>query len=89
MIMATLIAVYKNGRCVRRCDKRCYGAVHEDCDCCCGGMNHAQGRTKAENNTYDQIERITTYAHKTWGDDIDVLSKVNARQLDLPLMGGV
>ena len=83
--MATLIAVYRNRRCIGRCDARCYGAKHGDCTCVCGGMNHAQGRTRAENNTYKHISEITNYNHQTYGDSIDVLSKVNAFQMELGL----
>lgn len=49
----------------------------------CGGMNHAQGRTTAENNTYQHITDITRYNLQTYGDSIDVLSKVKAYQLGL------
>lgn len=42
--MATMIAVYKgDGRCVGRCDAKCYDARHNDCHCICGGKNHGKG----------------------------------------------
>jgi hypothetical protein len=51
----TLIAVYNNDGCVGRCDERCYGATHPDCDCVCGGKNHGVGLSKATDNTQAQF----------------------------------
>lgn len=48
--MTTLLAVYEGGRCVRRCDARCYGARGSHCECCCGGANHGAGRSRAIEN---------------------------------------
>lgn len=81
--MATLIAVHNSEGCVGRCDARCYGATHEDCNCVCGGINHGVGEQKARNNTYDMIEQIQNYCEQTYGQEIDLLCKVNARQLEL------
>jgi len=49
--MATLIAHYANGRCIGRCDAKCYEAVNPVCDCICGGLNHGAGLKKAIGNT--------------------------------------
>lgn len=32
---------------VGRCDAKCYAATEPDCDCCCGGANHAKGLEQA------------------------------------------
>lgn len=61
--MATLIAVYLGRMCVNRCDQKCYGArtPRDNCECICGGMNHAVGLVRAEANTrassQDWVER--------------------------------
>ena len=49
--MTTLIAVYNSEGCVGRCDARCYDAAEPDCDCICGGRNHAAGKQQAIENT--------------------------------------
>lgn len=49
--MTTLIAVYNSVGCVGRCDAKCYDAIHQHCDCICGGMNHGAGRLRAAANT--------------------------------------
>lgn len=53
--MATLISVYSNGKCIGRCDERCYNAEHDHCECICGGKNHGVGYKKAVGNTREQI----------------------------------
>lgn len=47
----TLISVHNSSGCVGRCDARCYGAKHTDCDCVCGGSNHGKGEAQAVQNT--------------------------------------
>lgn len=55
--MTTLIAAYDSqGRCIGRCDAKCYDADHPDCDCLCGGRNHGAGRQKATENTRQFFE---------------------------------
>lgn len=49
--MATAIAVYNSEGCVGRCDARCHDAVHDDCGCICGGMNHGKSRAEVVANT--------------------------------------
>ena len=50
--MTTLIAVYSgDGTCLGRCDARCYNAAHANCQCICGGRNHAAGKDQAMDNT--------------------------------------
>lgn len=45
--MATVLAVYKNGKCVGRCDGRCHNAAGDRCHWVCGGLMHGQGEEKA------------------------------------------
>jgi hypothetical protein len=47
----TLIAVYKDDKCVGRCDARCYNAKGESCKCVCMGTNHGKGFDEARSNT--------------------------------------
>jgi hypothetical protein len=47
----TLIAIYKEDKCVGRCDARCYNAKGEDCHCICQGTNHGKGFDIARANT--------------------------------------
>lgn len=85
--MVTLLAVYNSEGCVGRCDKRCYDATCEDCTCICGGINHAVGEVQAGNNTLDMMKNIQNYVEQTYGAQVDLLCKVNARQLALPGIG--
>lgn len=55
--MVTLISWATSGGETGRCDAKCYNAAEDECDCCCGGMNHAAGREQAEQNTLDMAER--------------------------------
>jgi hypothetical protein len=59
--MATLIAVYKQGKCIGRCDAKCYAGKHPHCDCICGGANHGVGLKQASDNTQEMVE--------SWIDD--------------------
>ena len=45
-----------------RCDARCYGATHPDCDCVCRGMNHGKGLRQAADNT----QRLADQWVDTW-----------------------
>jgi hypothetical protein len=54
----TLIVVKDKDKVVRRCDKRCYDAKHEDCDCVCGGINHGKGFDAAQKNVADHFQAI-------------------------------
>lgn len=56
--MATLIRVFKNGKCVGRCDASCYNAKHEKCVCCCGGKNHGKGHDRAIENTREMVSEL-------------------------------
>lgn len=47
----TLIAIYKEDKCVGRCDARCYNAKGDDCHCVCKGTNHGKGFDLARANT--------------------------------------
>lgn len=54
--MTTLIAVYdSSGRCIGRCDARCYNAEEPKCECICGGRNHGKGLQKALDNTREWL----------------------------------
>ena len=41
----------------RKCDKRCYDAKHENCNCVCGGLNHQKGEREARNKTIELSEK--------------------------------
>lgn len=63
--MATLIAIYTGRICVGRCDAKCYAAKPGRCNCICGGKNHAQGETKALENTREHCQEwLAEYAKK-------------------------
>lgn len=47
----TLIAIYKDDKCVGRCDARCYNAKGEVCHCICQRTNHGKGYDEARANT--------------------------------------
>lgn len=50
--MPTLISVITaDGRCLGRCDARCYDATPGACHCICGGRNHAVGLRAAAANS--------------------------------------
>ena len=83
--MTTLLAVYNSEGCQGRCDARCYDAIHEECACCCGGLNHAVGQVKAQNNTIDMLDSMINFCKQTYGERVDILSNVIARQMELPL----
>ena len=54
--MTTLIAVYDgDGRCVGRCDAKCYNAEEPECQCVCGGRNHGKGLQQALDNTREWL----------------------------------
>lgn len=55
--MTTLIALYGSAGLIGRCDEKCYGAIHPDCDCVCRGANHAKGLARAVDNTRQLAER--------------------------------
>ncbi len=67
--MTTLIAVYNSEGCVGRCDARCYVAQEPDCDCICGGRNHAAGQQQAVDNTRELAESWLEQARAN-GQDI-------------------
>jgi len=50
--MPTLMT-FGNSEGERRCDEKCYNANHPVCVCCCGGMNHGKGFSKAMANTVE------------------------------------
>lgn len=65
----TLTAVYKaNGRCIGRCDARCYLAVGGVCECICGGRNHGVGLAKALDNTREQCDQWVAEACHEHGE---------------------
>jgi len=57
--MATLFAVYVAGRCVGRCDAKCYASntPREFCHCVCCGDNHSIGLARALENTHTNATR--------------------------------
>lgn len=82
--MTTLIAVYDSDGCVGRCDARCYNAKTPDCDCICGGKNHAVGINKAGENTMAMAQSwIDRYNQQHPGEKLSF--KVNPSQMELAL----
>ena len=49
----TTLMTFGNSEGSRRCDAKCYDAIHSKCDCICGGMNHGAGMAKAASNTQE------------------------------------
>jgi hypothetical protein len=64
--MTTLIAVYDSDGVVGRCDARCYNAADDECECICGGRNHAAGIEQATDNTRELAE---SWIEKARADD--------------------
>ncbi len=64
--MTTLIAVFNaEGKCVQRCDAKCYDAQDDKCTCVCHGRNHGAGRKQAIENTRELAESwVEEYARK-------------------------
>jgi hypothetical protein len=56
--MASLIAIYRGGKCISRCDARCYEAEDDVCDCqACGGINHGVGLRRASDNSVELLSQ--------------------------------
>lgn len=83
--MTTLISAHNSEGCYGRCDAKCYKAVHPNCDCICGGMNHGVGIQKAMENTEELADSwIEEYGRKHSEEELTF--KVPARapkQLEL------
>jgi alpha-galactosidase/6-phospho-beta-glucosidase family protein len=45
-----------------RCDAKCYNAVEDECQCCCGGVNHGVGLKRAIDNTTRKYNEIIEWA---------------------------
>lgn len=70
--MVTLISVYSGGRCIGRCDAKCYNAKGPKCTCCCGGVNHGKGWAQSTLNTEEMgTEPMLEWAKAEVGDDGD------------------
>ena len=68
--MSTLIAFYKSdGRCIGRCDAKCYDATEPGCTCICGGANHGAGRSQAVQNTKTAA---VAWAKESGADFVDI-----------------
>lgn len=68
--MTTLISVYDgSGKCVGRCDARCYGAHGKKCACICGGRNHGAGLEQATENTKEMAETWVTEWEEEHGEE--------------------
>jgi predicted RNase H-like HicB family nuclease len=63
------MAVYNSEGCQGRCDAKCYKAQEEECDCICGGRNHADGKEQALDNTRELAELWLEQARAS-GQDI-------------------
>jgi hypothetical protein len=42
------------------CDANCYGAIHIECDCICGGVNHGVGLWQAIKNVNAGLIKTST-----------------------------
>lgn len=62
--MVTLISMHNSEGEVGRCDAKCYGAEHDECDCVCQGRNHGAGRQAAEQNTAELAESWMEHARR-------------------------
>ncbi len=61
--MTTILTGYDSSR-EGRCDARCYDAMHDDCECICGGLNHGVGYKRAVENVvelklHNYVEGVT------------------------------
>ena len=64
--MATLIMQKSSAGKRRRCDTKCYNALHDKCVCICGGMNHGIGLSEA-------VKFTESFARKFSNDQTVVL----------------
>jgi hypothetical protein len=62
--MVTLISWATSGGETGRCDAKCYSATEDECDCCCGGLNHGAGLDQAERNTHELAESWVEHAQQ-------------------------
>ncbi len=50
-IMTTILIGYDSSHNrTGSCDARCHDAMHDDCECVCGGLNHGVGYKRAVEN---------------------------------------
>ncbi|MET7335938.1 hypothetical protein [Nonomuraea sp. NPDC005650] len=85
--MATLLAIHRPGGRTQRCDARCYQAtLGSECDCVCGGVNHAKGLQQALILTRKQVQRWIEAARRRHSDIIGVEIGVEAQMNDLFLV---
>lgn len=79
--MTTLIAVYNgSGRCIARCDARCYRAVGEGCHCVCGGELHGLGEEQAG----DRVAEAAGVDVGAWAAERGVSTRLMAVQMVRP-----
>lgn len=65
--MTTMIALYDGeGKCIGRCDARCYNAEGADCGCICGGSNHGKGFQAALDTTRRTVGVESMLVGKTY-----------------------
>jgi hypothetical protein len=77
--MVTLISYQSSGGDQGRCDAKCYAADHPDCDCICGGRNHAAGRQQAVDNTRELAQSWVDQARARGQDITDVQLALQAQ----------
>jgi hypothetical protein len=85
--MTTLIAVYNSGGLVGRCDAKCYNATHPNCQCVCGGKNHATGKQQAMENTRELADTwIKEYTELNGIEDYEaIVNRSVVNQMALPI----
>lgn len=55
--MSTIMSTGNSSGETGRCDAKCYDAKNSKCHCCCNGINHGVGISKA-------IENVNQYANE-------------------------
>lgn len=89
--MTTLISVYVGGKCVGRCDAKCYDSQHDDCACVCGGKNHGKGFESAKLNVRNEGDIMAEkYAELLELSDWEaMINSLIVFQLPLPLQWSI
>ena len=73
--MTTIMAI-GNSEGTRRCDERCHGAQHPECDCICGGRYHGKGGRAQELLQEDLQSGM-------WGEGLKKFAETAQAALDL------
>lgn len=77
--MATLLSVYDKNGILGECNETCYDAVYGgECQCCCGGVNHAAGLATALLNFGPAFQQAELFARARIapGDDAVIAMQI-------------